>query len=180
MAQGGLHCACTAYKRESIGSTLPTHWVKSALLTSSTVGSILTSSHITVGNASIQTCGTTLKSTKISTASCLCGKPTRSPWTFTQPMADNYMWAVQCMQRGRGVTISLVTFTQPMADNYMWAVQCIRGATISPVIASKGIETTLSGPGSISSSQRQKILSRIYVKPAMQAPDYLPCLVAIP
>ena len=91
-------------KRESLGSTLPTHLGQSALLTSSTVGSILTSSHVTVGDVSVQTwCGTT-KSTKISTASCLCCKPTRPPWTFTQPMADNYMWAVQCI---RGVKVQL-------------------------------------------------------------------------
>ena len=35
-------------KRGSLGSTLPTHWGQSALLTCSTVGNTLTSTHITV------------------------------------------------------------------------------------------------------------------------------------
>ena len=65
------------------------------------VGNTLTSTHITGGDVSVQTWGTTLKSTKISTTFYLCSKPTRSPRTFTQPMAANYMWAVQCIRRAK-------------------------------------------------------------------------------
>ena len=54
-----------------------------------------------------------------------------------------------------------------------------QGTTISPFIASKGIEMTLSGPGSIS-SQRQKILSHSPVQlcqttHASSRPTIYPC-----
>ena len=119
-------------KRGSLGSTLSSHWGQSALLTCSTVGNTLTSTHITVGNVSVQTWDTTLKSTKIPpTASYLCGKPTRSPRTFTQPMAANYMWAVQCF---RGAKVKLRQIYPPLP--HMWGISsCLY---VPPVSAFKG------------------------------------------
>ena len=121
-------------KRGSLGSTLPTHWGQSALLTCSTVGNTLTSTHITVGDVPVQTWGTTLKSTKIPpTASYLCGKPTRSPRTITQPMAANYMWAVQCF-RGAKVQLRPLQICPPLP--HMWGTSpCLH---VPPVSTFKG------------------------------------------
>ena len=80
--------------------------------------------------------------------------PLRPPRTFTQPMAANYM----SVQHIRGAKVQQWPLQICQLLPHMWGTSS--RLHVPSVTALKRIEMTLSGPGSISSSKWQKILSR--------------------